>query len=201
MRKACSLLLIVLAWSLAASAQLFSNLVNFDAGFGYAYSSGNGGLNGFNIGAAVHFKHRVALTADYDGLYDTSNIGIFQITPVGLVTSKNHLQNVLIGPRFYFPGLVKGRGHTLGLLNPFAEIELGGSHLNSEIIEAATNTRTGTHDNGFTWMLGGGAEIKLTSHWSARGRVDLLRTHLANAGQSRVRINLGVAYFLKGRGD
>lgn len=168
-------------------------------GFGWAHATGNGSLNGFNISAAAHFQHRVALAAFYDGVYDTQNIGVFQLTPIGLVTEKNHLQNFMIGPRIYFPSLLKGKSHTLDLLNLFAQAQFGGSHLNTEIHQAATDSRVGSDDSAFSWMLGGGTDVRLTSHWSARGDVDLLRTHFADAGQSRLRFVIGVAYFLKGR--
>jgi len=43
-------------------------------------------------------------------------------------------------------------------------------------------------------MIGGGADYVLSSHWAARGNLDLLRTHFANTGQSRLRFVLGIAY-------
>jgi opacity protein-like surface antigen len=196
MKRAYVLLSILLSLPLAASAQLINN---FEAAGGYAHVSGDGGLNGFNVDVAAFFRPRVALAADYDGVYDTSNIGTFQITSVGLVTSKNHLQDYMIGPRIYFPGLIKTKNKTINLLNVFVEPQFGGSHLNSEIIQAVPNIRTGTSDSGFTYSLGGGADFRVSPHWAARTKIDLLRTHLANEGQSRVRFILEIAYFLKPR--
>jgi hypothetical protein len=196
MKKVYTLLLVLFALSLTASAQLLRNV---EVGGGYTYMSGNQGLNGFNVEGALFFTHRVALALDYDGGYDTSNIGSFQVTPVGLITSKSHLQNFLIGPRIYFPGLIQSKNKTVKLLNIFGEAQFGGSHLNTEIIQAATNTRTGTSDSAFTWMLGGGSDFRLSDHWFARGNLDFLRTHFANEGQSRVRLVLGVSYFFKPR--
>ena len=43
-------------------------------------------------------------------------------------------------------------------------------------------------------MLGGGAGYVLSPHWAARANFDLLRTHFADSGQSRLRFVLGVAY-------
>lgn len=194
MRKGLALFLVLFLGSVTALAQR-----NYEVGGGYAYASGNGGLNGFNADVAVFFNRRVAFAADYDGVYDTSNIGTFQVTPVGNVTSKNHLQDLLLGPRVYFPGLIKTKNKTINLLNPFGEVQLGASHINSEIIQASTGSRVGTNDSAFTWMLGGGADVRLAPHWAARAKFDLLRTHFANSGQSRVRFVIGVAYFIKPR--
>jgi hypothetical protein len=196
MKKVYALLLVLLALPLTASAQLIRNL---ELGGGYAHITGNQGLNGFNVDGALFFSHRVALALDYDGVYDTTNLGTFQVTPVGAVTAKNHLQDLLLGPRFYFPGLIKSKNKTVNLLNIFGEVQLGGSHLNSEIIEAATGTRVGTNDSAFTWMFGGGADYRLSPHFAARGKVDFLRTHFANTGQSRLRVVFGFAYFFKPR--
>jgi hypothetical protein len=43
-------------------------------------------------------------------------------------------------------------------------------------------------------MLGGGAEYLFSPHWSGRANLDFLRTHLANEGQSRLRLVLGIRY-------
>lgn len=195
MKKSAAVFLLILFVSIGVLAQRR----NFEVGLGYGYASGNGGTHGFNVGVGYYFHPRVALAADYDGLYDTSNIGTFQVTPIGNVTSKNHLQNLLIGPRIFFPGLIRTKNKTINLLNPFGEVQLGQSRLNSELIQSASNTRTGTHDSAFTWMVGGGADVRLTPHWAARGKLDLLRTHFANAGQSKARFSLGVAYFFRAK--
>lgn len=49
-------------------------------------------------------------------------------------------------------------------------------------------------DSAFSWMLGGGLEYLLNPHWSGRANLEFLRTHLANEGQSRLRLVLGVTY-------
>ncbi len=194
------LLSLIMAVSAAAFAQVpnpVKEARNLDVNVGYGYASGNGGLSGFNVGAAAWFSHRVAVAIDYDGGYDTSSLGLFQVTPIGAVTSKNHLQTLMMGPRVYFPGVIKTKNKTVNELNPFAELQLGASHLNSEIIQEVLRTRTGTNDTAFTWMIGGGSDIRLSPHWSARAKLGLLRTHLGNTGQSRVRFTLGVAYFFR----
>ena len=69
---------------------------------GYTHITSNQGVDGFNVGVAAWFTNRVSLAADYDSAWDTSQLGVFQITPTGLVTSKSHLQNFLVGPRISF---------------------------------------------------------------------------------------------------
>jgi opacity protein-like surface antigen len=190
----CTLLLL---FTLALPA--FAQKRNIELGGGYAYVSGNGGLNGFNVDGALLFRNKFGLALDYDGVYDTSNLGTFQATQIGQIVAKNHLQDLVLGPRFYFPGLIKSKNKQVKLLRPFAEVQLGGSHLSSSLREVATNTRTGTSDSAFTWLFGGGTDYRLSDHWVARGKIDLIRTHFANTGQSRVRLVLGFAYTLKPR--
>jgi opacity protein-like surface antigen len=190
----CTLLIL---FTLALPA--FAQKRNIEVGGGYAYASGNGGLNGFNVDAALLFGRRVAFALDYDGVYDTSNLGTFEATQVGQIVSKNHLQDFVLGPRFYFPGLFKSKNKQVNILRPFAEVQLGGSHLSSSVRQVSTDTTTETSDSAFTWLFGGGADYRLSSHWVARGKIDLLRTHFANSGQSRVRFVLGFAYTLKAR--
>ena len=49
-------------------------------------------------------------------------------------------------------------------------------------------------------MVGGGADYRLASHWVGRFKIDFLRTHFADTGQSRVRLGLGIAYTFGERG-
>ena len=184
--KLASVLGLLLLFSAAAFAQ------KAEISAAYAYVSGNGGLNGFDAGVAVFLSPRLSLAADYDGVYDTSQIGIFQITPVGQIVSKNHLQDMLMGPRVFLPGILKRK--ELTRLTPFVEVQLGSSQLNSEIISRSTGTRTGSSDTAFSWMIGGGGDFGVSSHLVGRVKLDLLRTHFADAGQARFRLALGFAY-------
>ncbi|PSH04094.1 MAG: hypothetical protein CXZ00_08555 [Acidobacteria bacterium] len=172
---------------------------NPEVGFGYTYISGNQGLNGFNVSAAALFSRRIAVAFDYDTAWDTSSLGAFTGTPIGQVVSKAHLQNVLIGPRVYFPGLIKTSNQKVKRLHPFAELEFGGSDLGSSLDVRNLDTHIHSSETVFAWMLGGGADYRLGDHWAARGRMDLLRTHFVNEGQSRFRLVLGIAYTFKAR--
>lgn len=186
-RSFCFLLLSLAAFSLSASAQ------KFELNGGYAHVSGDQGLDGFNVGVALWFSSRISIAADYDRVVDTSRIGIFELTQAGLTVSKSKLQDFLVGPRIFFPK-VESDNQYLANLRPFAEAQFGGSHLNSSLDDETKNVHVSASDNAFSWMLGGGTDYSLSSHWAGRFKLDLLRTHLADSGQSRVRIGLGVVY-------
>jgi opacity protein-like surface antigen len=119
---------------------------------------------------------------------------MFQNTPVGQVSTRNHLQDWLFGPRIFFltREVQKRRA---GL---FGEAQFGWSHLSSSL-SAPTFSTVSTHDTAFSWMLGGGADYMVSAHWSVRGKLDFLRTHFANAGQSRLRVGVGVTYTFRNR--
>lgn len=179
---------LVLCLCLTASAQ------KFELNGGVTHVSGNQGVDGFTVGAGLWFNHRVSVAANYDGLWDTSQIGQFELTPTGQVVSKSHLQNYLFGPRFFFPGLIKAKEKRVANLLPFVEVQFGISHLKSTLEQPAADLSQSTSDTGFSWMLGAGVDYKFSPHWVGRLNLDFLRTHLADAGQSRVRLGGGVAY-------
>jgi Outer membrane protein beta-barrel domain len=191
MKRSLSFLLLSLAaFCPSARAQ------NLEFSGGYAHITGDQGLDGFNVGAAVWFTHRFSIAADYDGVFDNSRIGIFELTQTGVIASKSHLQDLLFGPRFFFPGLIKtGNKHVARLL-PFGEAEFGVSDLKSSIRQTASNFSQSASDTAFSWMLGGGTDYRINPHWAGRLKLDLLRTHIAEAGQSRFRLSLGVVLTL-----
>lgn len=178
-----ALLLCWLASPATASAQ------GLELAGGYQHITGNQGTNGFNFGAGWYFTNKVSLVADYDTTWNTSTIGTFQATSVGLISSHAHLQNWLFGPRVFF-GSGQVHNHAMRF---FGEAQFGVSHLGSELTQSGQSSIS-TSDSSFAWMLGGGADYTITPHWTARGNIDLLRTHFASAGQSRLRIGLGVSY-------
>jgi len=161
---------------------------------GYAHVTQNFGTNGFDAGAAWWFTPKITLAANYDGTWNTSQIGVFQITNVGLLVSKTHLQTVLIGPRIFFLS-PKIKKYKLGV---FGETQYGVSHINSTFQQIPVAS-VSSSDTAFTWTLGGGADYPFTPHWSGRANVDFMRTHFAAAGQSRLRLVLGIAYTIGSR--
>jgi hypothetical protein len=120
-------LLLLIAFPLLASAQ------NLEVSGGYAHISGDGGVDGFNVGAATWVSRRVSLAFDYDSAWDNSHLGAFELTQTGLIVTKSHLQDFLVGPRVSFSGMLKSKETYLPRLWPFAEVQLGASHLNSKL--------------------------------------------------------------------
>jgi outer membrane protein OmpA-like peptidoglycan-associated protein len=188
MKKLCMFLLLLLAFPLLASAQ------NLELSGGYAHISGDGGLDGFNVGAAAWFTHRISIGADYETGWDTSHLGAFELTSTGIIISKSHLQDFVIGPRIFFPGVFESKDKHLARLLPFGEAQFGVSHLSSSIENPVAMINQSASDNAFTWLLGGGVDYRFSGHWYGRAKLDLERTHFSDTGQSRLRFVLGVVY-------
>ncbi len=160
-----------------------------ELGGGWSHVTGDNGTDGFNVGAAWWFTRRVTMAADYDSTWDTSSLTNFAFTQVGAIATKSHLQSVLLGPRVFFSTSWTDKHK----LNPFGEAQFGVSHLSQKVTQVNTPSVSAS-DTGFSWMLGGGAEYLFSPHWSGRANLDFLRTHLANQGQSQLRLVLGIRY-------
>ena len=181
------LLLAALALSPSARGQ------GLEVGGGWAHVTGNNGTDGLDVRAAWYFTKRLAIAGDYESTWDTTTLGTFQFTSVGLFTVHTHLQDALFGPRIFFATKWTDKYK----LNPFGELQLGVSHLNQKVTSQTMPSVSGS-DSAFSWMLGGGADYRLSSHFSARGNLDFLRTHLFNQGQSHLRLVLGIDYSFRG---
>ena len=190
-----TLLVIPILLFLFSTRSMAQNLHNLEVGGGWAYVSSNFGVNGFNVGADYWFSPRVSGVFSYDDAWDTSSIGNFVLTPVGQIAIKSHLQNYLFGPRIAF---AKKKIKSYEFM-PFGEFQLGGTYLHSAVQQTSTGIKQTASDNAFSWMLGGGADYVFSDHWTARANLDFLRTHLANSGQSQLRLVIGVAYSIKSR--
>ena len=167
----------------------------FELSGGYAHISGNEGLNGFNAGASFFLNPSISLGFNFDGVWDTTILGsgVFALTNIGLVTSKSHLYDYMSGPRIYFPGVFKPHCgvNALPVLRPFVQAQFGESTLWTQVTGVNVGT-VASEDTAFSWLLGGGGEFRIDDHFSARVSADLLRTHFADQGQSRIRVILGV---------
>jgi opacity protein-like surface antigen len=186
---ACRTLLVAVI-SLAVLCMYPARLVaqdHLEISGGYVHSSGDQGLNGYNVGLGWWFSHRIEILAQYENLWNTSTLGLFQLTVGGQVSAHSFLQNGLIGPRVYFPL------HNHKKLTPLAELQIGGAGLRQRVQQINVGSRS-VSGSSFSWILGGGLDYAFNDHWSARGELDFFRTHFANTGQSRWRLPLGVAY-------
>jgi hypothetical protein len=191
MKRAMLLLVPVVLFSISAP----SMAQNLEVGGGWAHATGDFGLDGFNADIDYWFTPRVSGVLSYDNVWDTSNIGTFELTSIGQIAIKSHLQNYLVGPRI---ALATKRIKKYEFM-PFAEIQIGGTHLHSEVQEASTGSKQVASGDGFSWMLGGGGDYVVSPHWAARANLGFLRTHLANSGQSRLRLVIGFVYSFESR--
>jgi outer membrane protein OmpA-like peptidoglycan-associated protein len=96
--------------------------------------------------------------------------------------------------------MLKSKDTYLPRLWPFAEVQVGASHLNSKLEDPTAGISQSASDSAFSWMVGGGADYRLATHWVGRFKLDFLRTHFADSGQSRVRLGFGIAYTFGERG-
>ena len=160
-----------------------------DTGISYTHQSGNNGLNGFSPTVGFHFNRYVTLMWQGDFLWNTSRIGVFDLSQVtGAISTKSNFQSYLGG------GRVRFRSHRIEEkeLLPFLELQLGESRLHQSLTSAQGNINTADSDTAFTYVLGGGVDYPITPHWLARGNLDLVRTHFVNSGQSHARFNIGI---------
>ena len=180
------LLLLLVAGSVLPSVTCGQGL---QVGGGYTHVTGDQGTNGFDVRGAWFFTKQVSLAGEYDSSWGSSTLGTFAFTQTGPIAVNSHLQDVLFGPRIFFATKWTDKHK----LNPFGEAEFGVSNLNQKVTQQNMPSVSAS-DTAFSWMLGGGVDYKLLWHLSARANLDLLRTHLANEGQSHFRLVLGVDY-------
>jgi hypothetical protein len=158
-------------------------------GGGWSHVTGNFGTDGFDVRGAWFFTKRVSIAGDYESTWDSSALGTFAFTNFGSIAVDSHLQDALFGPRIFFSTNWTDKHK----LNPFGEAQFGVSHLNQKVT-LQNQPSVSASDSAFTWMLGGGVDYRLSSHFSARGNLDFLRTHFVHEGQSHLRLVLGIDY-------
>jgi outer membrane protein with beta-barrel domain len=195
-RSALSCLALVLLF-LSGAALGQADMGHLELHGGYAHITGDGGLDGFNAGAALRFNRRVSVALDYDSTWDRTVPTAFITNNLGAVIVRSYLANYLIGPRIFFPAkklTIKDQQFI-----PFGEFQFGGSHLSSTV-EALSVGSQKSSSNAYSWLIGGGADYGFSRHWSGRINADLLRTHFSDTGQSRFRLVLGIVYSFAGGG-
>jgi hypothetical protein len=168
----------------------------FELETGYSHLSGNFGLDGFHAGVGYQFNRYVTLVGESEFVWDTSQIGVFDLTPtLAGIRLKSNEQNYLGGARVRIIGWKAMKTLEKRKILPYAEVLMGVSRLNQKITNVLTSTQSfDATDQAFTYVLGGGVDYTLTRSWMARGSVDLVRTHFVDTGQSRVRVHVGLAY-------
>jgi len=194
MKKILYALLASLLLSLPALAQK-----NIEFYGGYRHISGDQGLDGFNVGGGLFPIPRFELYLTYDNTYDNSTIGTFALTSVGSTLVNSHMQEILTGPRYFLPGVLKSHGHVEGhLLIPYIDAGFGEARLHTDV-RAVNIAAAQAADTAFAWQMGGGADYRMYRHFTLRGDLGFLRTHFANGGQGRIRLGLSVLWSARPR--
>jgi opacity protein-like surface antigen len=179
----------------ALGAMTVSSSAQLEASGYYTHLTGNFGLDGFSGGVGYQFNRHVTLVGDADFLWDTSRIGVLDLTPqVGATSVKSNEQNYLGGARIRIIGWKPMRALEKRKILPFAEVFFGVSRLHQEVKDTAGTISADASDTAFTWLVGGGVDYTLSSKWLARGNLDFVRTHFVDQGQSRLRFRAGLAY-------
>jgi hypothetical protein len=122
------LIVILLSFAGSAHGQMGRDL---ELHGGYAHVTSDGGLDGFNAGAALHFTERVSIGFDYDSTWDRSRPTVFLTSSVGALIIRSYLANYLVGPRIFFP--TKKLTFKNQKFIPFGEFQFGGSHLSTTV--------------------------------------------------------------------
>ena len=160
-----------------------------EVGGGYAYTSGNFGVNGFDLDGGWWFSKHVTVAVNYDHMWNATTLGVFTFSHTGAIAVHSQMWDVEVGPRIFFSTSWTDKHK----INPFGELQFGAAHLSQQVQQALVPTVSGSATD-FAWLVGGGAEVLFTPRWSVRGNVDFFRTHFASSGQSHVRLNVTVIY-------
>jgi hypothetical protein len=196
MKYALYAFLVLFSFSLPALGQGDLEFVG-----GYRHASGDAGLDGFTVATGLNLIPEFQLFLDYDGVFDHSTLGTFSFSSTGTTVINSHLQEILTGPRYFLPGLLKGHGRIKGhRLIPWVNAGFGEARLHTELRQANLGTVQAA-DTAFAWMLGGGVDYRLLPHWGVRGDLGLLRTHIAESGQSRLRLGITAVWSWQSRAD
>jgi opacity protein-like surface antigen len=188
-RRGMLFLLLLITLPATAFAQ------NLELAGGWSHLTGNNGLDGANVSAGWQFNRHVTLVAEADFLFDTSKAGVFDLSSTtGSVSVKSNSQNYLGGGRFRIIGWKPLKSLEKRKLLPFGEVLFGVSRLHQEVKDTQGTISVDASDRAFTWVLGGGVDYTLSAKWLVRGRLDFVRTHFVDEGQSRLRLNIGLAY-------
>jgi opacity protein-like surface antigen len=205
MRKAAWLGVLVFALAIPAMAQ--DELPKFDLFGGYSYVRVNlqgdihSNLNGASGAVGFYPSRHLGVVGDFGGYHiGTLTAGSSSPLGSGSLPVSGSLFTYLFGPRFRFGG----EGAT-----PFVQALFGGAH-SGDITCSTSNTACsaatgGTghlikSDNAFAMALGGGIDIKLSTHFSVRGQGEYLMTRFkditsstaATASQNNARLSVGI---------
>jgi hypothetical protein len=128
-------------------------------------------FNGWNASLTGNVNKWFGIAADFSGAYKTES-------------------GVSVKVHTYTFGPVVSLNHE-GTINPFVHALFGGAHLGASLTGLGSG---GT--NGFTMMMGGGVDAKVTPHLAIRAvQADWVYYHFQGVGESKnVRISTGLVF-------
>lgn len=180
MRKSFGILLGLFLFAGVASAQVPSGNVFL----GYSFYSTDlssidrANTNGWEASLEGKVFPLLGIVADFDGHYGSQN---FPGVCVGAGGSVPCAFNANITENNYFFG--PRLSINISKLRPFAEFEIGASHVNVKGI---------TSDTSFGTAIGGGVDYKLFTVLAWRLQGDYIHTSFFSAAQNNVRISTGL---------
>jgi Outer membrane protein beta-barrel domain len=197
--KMAALALMVAVMCVPAKAQGFFNRDIFkwsasklEVGGGYTYVSlvqvdgtHRLNMNGFNAIGEYRAVKWISLAVDLSGTYNSSHA-----TQTRPSNGKTQLYNMYIGPRFY----PLGHNHKL---TPYGHFLFGAAIYGNNIPAAGGFDSYSYWDHTFSWMAGGGLDLKWKKRWAIRLiDVDWEHTKFFNqsTGQGNYRASVGIIY-------
>ncbi|MBO0797267.1 MAG: porin family protein [Blastocatellia bacterium] len=196
MKKLITVVTLILLFSLPARAQQQTEYGTANhVTFGYTTQTGDFGPNGFEAGLDYRLTKYLALVGEGSFLWKKNRVNNVRtnLIPGGGVTDirvSNNAQNFLFGPRVFFP-----RAFREPKVVPFAHLLFGVSRQSTGINLALQEGEIGSSvDTNWSWTLGGGVDYWFNKKWAVRGKIDLLRTHFLDEGQSKARFTVAVGY-------
>jgi Outer membrane protein beta-barrel domain len=169
-----------------APEQTAPSRVNVFAGYSFystaLSSQGRASTYGWEGSGEVRLYRWVSIVGDIDTHYGQQGFPICQTFPttgLGCSTFTADIieRNFLVGPRASF---------TTGAFRPFAEVLVGGAHVNAGVF-------AGT-DNSWAAAIGGGADYTITPRFGWRLQADYVRTQFFGNTQNNVRASTGLVF-------
>src|SRR5437660_2449158 len=161
-----------------ASAQMRSG----NAFFGYSYYNSTNlssplfnraTTNGWEASVEGKILPFMGVVADLDGHFGSQNVSTCG-QGCGQFRSAVSQYNYLFGSRVSV---------SVAKFRPFAEVLIGGSHVNVHLLSSATS---------FATAVGGGFDSKVMRLLGWRLQADYVHTHFFNAEQNNIRISTGI---------
>ena len=120
----------------------------------------------------------LGIVADFSGHYGSQSFVIYPPAGPGPLTVKvtGHQEEVMFGPRFSV---------SVGKFRPFAELEFGIGHM---------NTNSFGSDTSFATALGGGLDYRIFRPLAWRIQGDYVTTRFFHTSQSDVRLSTGIVF-------